>query len=64
VHATDELVMFVAGEIEMEVDGRVIVPAVGEVLIPARARHSVRNTGETTARRLYGYRRAGRRRVR
>jgi mannose-6-phosphate isomerase-like protein (cupin superfamily) len=59
VHATDELVMLVDGEIEMEIDGRVIVPAVGEeILIPVRARHSVRNMGGTTARWLYGYRRA------
>jgi len=48
--------MLVEGEIEMEIDGRVLVPAVGEeVFIPARARHSVRNTGRTTARWLYGY---------
>jgi mannose-6-phosphate isomerase-like protein (cupin superfamily) len=60
VHPTDELVMLVEGEIEMEVDGRVLVPAVGEeVLVPARARHSLRNTGGTTTRWLYGYRRAG-----
>jgi mannose-6-phosphate isomerase-like protein (cupin superfamily) len=60
VHATDEIVMLVEGEIEMEIDRRVIVPAVGEeVLIPARARHSVRNTGGRTARWLYGYRRGG-----
>lgn len=59
VHATDELVMLVSGELEMEIDGRRVVPAAGEeVLIPARARHSVRNTGEGTARWLYGYRRA------
>jgi cupin 2 domain-containing protein len=46
----------VEGRLEMEIDGRVVVPAVGEeVLIPARARHSVPNTGGTTARWLYGY---------
>ncbi len=57
-HATDELVTLVAGRIEMEIEGRVLAPAVGEeVLIPARARHSVRNVGGTTARWLYGYRR-------
>ncbi len=57
MHATDELVMLVSGELEMQIDGRTIVSAVGEeVLIPAHARHSVRNTGEGTARWLYGYR--------
>lgn len=57
VHETDELVMLVSGELEMEIDGRTVVPSVGEeVLIPARARHSVRNTGTGTARWLYGYR--------
>ena len=31
-------------------------PAIGEeILIPARTSHTVRNTGNTTARWLYGY---------
>jgi predicted Zn-ribbon and HTH transcriptional regulator len=56
-HATDELVIVVEGTIELEVDGRVVRPAVGEeIVVPARARHSVRNIGTTTARWLYGYR--------
>jgi mannose-6-phosphate isomerase-like protein (cupin superfamily) len=60
VHGADELVMLVEGEIEMEIGGRVSVLAVGEeVLVPASTRHSVRNTGGTTARWLYGYRRGG-----
>jgi len=43
---------------EFEVEGRVVRPAVGEeLLIPARARHSARNVGTTTAHWLYGYRR-------
>jgi uncharacterized cupin superfamily protein len=58
VHATDELVMPVEGEIELEFAGRTIRPAIGEeVLIPARSSHTVRNVGGTTARWLYGYRR-------
>ena len=61
VHATDEVVMLVDGAIEMEIAGRLVVPAVGEeVFIPAHARHSMRNTGGTTARWLYGYRHPGR----
>jgi quercetin dioxygenase-like cupin family protein len=57
-HDTDELVMPVAGEIELEFLGRTVRPRVGEeVLIPARAAHTVRNVGDTTAHWLYGYRR-------
>ena len=59
VHDTDELVIVVEGELELEIDGTVHRPAVGdEVFIPAGAYHSVRNIGGTTARWLYGYRRA------
>jgi mannose-6-phosphate isomerase-like protein (cupin superfamily) len=59
VHAADELVLLVEGEIELEIGGLITMPAIGEeVLVPARTRHSVRNTGGTTARWLYGYRRA------
>lgn len=57
VHATDELVMVVEGEVEFEVDGVVHRPSPGEeLLIPAGARHTVRNVGAITARWLYGYR--------
>lgn len=57
-HATDELVMPVAGRLELEFDGRCLRPAVGEeVLIPAGVLHTVRNIGGTTAQWLYGYRR-------
>jgi quercetin dioxygenase-like cupin family protein len=59
VHATDELVMPVEGRIELEFGGRVYRPQIGEeVFIPAGAVHTVRNVGGTTARWLYGYRRA------
>lgn len=56
VHATDELVMILEGELELEIQGRTFRPTIGEeVLIPAQVTHSVRNVGETTARWLYGY---------
>lgn len=57
LHATDEIVVVVAGEVEFEVEGRVLHPKEGEeLLIPAGSRHSVRNVGSSTARWLYGYR--------
>jgi len=56
VHAADELVMVLEGRMEFEIDGAVHHPSPGEeLLIPAGAVHSVRNTGDTTARWLYGY---------
>ena len=56
VHSMDELLMLMEGEIELEMEGRVLHPKVGEeVLIPAKSRHSVRNTGKTANRWLYGY---------
>jgi mannose-6-phosphate isomerase-like protein (cupin superfamily) len=57
-HATDELVMPVAGRLELEFGGRCVRPASGEeVLIPAGVSHTVRNIGGTTAQWLYGYKR-------
>jgi mannose-6-phosphate isomerase-like protein (cupin superfamily) len=57
-HDTDELVMVVDGTVEFEIGGRIHHPEPGkELLIPAHVRHSVRNTGTTTAHWLYGYRR-------
>ncbi len=48
--------MVLEGELELEMQGRTFRPKRGEeVLIPARARHTVRNVGGTTARWLYGY---------
>ena len=47
------------GEMGFEVAKQVHHPKVGdELLIPAGAVHSARNVGKTTARWLYGYRRA------
>jgi len=58
IHDADELVMVADGVIELEFDGRRVRPAPGEeVLIPARAVHTVRNVGSTTARWYFGYRR-------
>ena len=56
VHATDELLMVLEGELELEMQGRTFRPKAGEeVFIPARVTHSVRNVGGTTARWFYGY---------
>jgi len=58
VHDTDELVTVLEGEMEFEVEGEVHHPQQGEeLLIPARANHSARNIGSSTARWLYGYKR-------
>jgi len=59
VHDVDELVMLVDGALELELDGELLRPEPGhEILIAARTRHTVRNTGQATARWLYGYRRS------
>lgn len=56
VHAVDELVMPIEGEIELSFQGRTIRPRRGEeVLIPAGVSHTVRNIGNTTSRWYYGY---------
>jgi quercetin dioxygenase-like cupin family protein len=58
-HAEEELVTVLEGDMEFEVAGRVHRPHVGEeLLIPAGQTHSARNVGKTTARWLYGCRRA------
>lgn len=58
VHATDELVMLIEGEIELRFAGQRLRPAVGEqVLIPAGEPHTVTNVGASRNRWLYGYRR-------
>ncbi|MEW6127245.1 MAG: cupin domain-containing protein [Acidobacteriota bacterium] len=58
VHAMDELVLVLEGEVEFAIDGKIYHPQIGEeLLIPARALHSVRNLGNTTSRWLYGYKR-------
>ncbi len=56
IHDTQELVMLLDGEIELEIMGNKRRPAIGEeVRISALDMHTVRNVGETTARWLYGY---------
>jgi quercetin dioxygenase-like cupin family protein len=58
VHAEDELVVVLEGEMEFEITDTVIHPEPGaELFIPAGAVHSARNRGRSTARWLYGYRR-------
>lgn len=58
VHATDELVSLIEGEIELRFDGQVLRPAVGEdVFIPAGMPHTVINVGTRQNRWFYGYRR-------
>lgn len=60
VHASDELLMLVEGQLEVVIDGHLHRPQIGEeLLIPAGASHSVRNIGGVTARWLYGYGTAG-----
>ena len=57
VHASDELVMLIDGEIELRFAGRVLRPGPGEeVLIPAGAAHTVINVGQTRNHWMYGYR--------
>ena len=56
VHNVDELLMAVEGEIELDMNGQTLRPQLGEeILSPAGVSHSVRNTGKTTARWLFGY---------
>ncbi len=56
VHATDEVVIVLEGKMEFEVEGKIYHLNIGEELfIPAKAKHSARNIGATTARWLYGY---------
>ncbi|MDP6506692.1 MAG: cupin domain-containing protein [Planctomycetota bacterium] len=58
VHATDEIVMVLEGEVEFEVAGQKSTPAIGEeVLIPAGEKHSARTSNSGGSKWLYGYRR-------
>ncbi len=58
VHETDELLLLVEGEIEVEMQGKKIHPKPGEeIFIPAKVVHCVRNIGKTENRWFYGYRR-------
>ena len=57
VHRTDELVVLVEEEIEVEIEGKAERPQIGEeVFIPANAVHTVRNIGRTNNVWYYGYR--------
>jgi quercetin dioxygenase-like cupin family protein len=59
VHPADERVCILEGTLELTVGGRTDrLEAGDEAFIPARAAHTVRNVGGTTARWLYGYRAA------
>lgn len=56
IHETDELVLLLEGDIELQFNGQTLQPAIGvEVLIPAGVSHTVINIGNTTNRWLYGY---------
>lgn len=58
VHAVDELLCVVDGQLEFEMDGIVMrFSPWEEVFIPAHVKHSVRNRGSSVARWLYGYKR-------
>jgi mannose-6-phosphate isomerase-like protein (cupin superfamily) len=58
VHDVDEVLVLVEGEIELRFLGRSVRPAVGEeVLIPAGAKHTVVNSGNTSNRWCFGYKR-------
>ena len=57
VHQTDELVLLLEGDIELQFNAQILRPAIGEeILIPAGVSHTVINTGAMTNRWLYGYR--------
>ena len=50
-HVSDELLMLVEGEIELEMEGETFKPGISEeILIPAGISHTVRNIGTTTNR--------------
>jgi mannose-6-phosphate isomerase-like protein (cupin superfamily) len=54
VHKTDELVVLVEGQIEIE--GKSQQPPIGkEIFIPAKAKHTVRNVGKTINAWYFGY---------
>ena len=56
VHKTNELVVLVEGEIEIEIEGKSQQPHIGdEVFIPANAIHTITNIGKTNNVWYYGY---------
>ena len=59
MHASDELLTLIDGDIELRFSGCVLRPRPGEeVLIPAGVSHTVINTGQTTNHWFYGYKRS------
>ena len=55
VRDTDELIMVLHGDMEVEVDGKTVHPRNGEeVLIHAWARRNIRNVGKTLSEWLHG----------
>ena len=56
VHRADEMLMVKEGKLELEMAGEIFPLAPGkEVFIPKKMVHSVRDTGGTVSRWLYGY---------
>ena len=56
IHRSDELLMLIDGEIELEMDGKILHPEIGEeLLISAGMNHTVRNIGLVTNHWFYGY---------
>ena len=56
VHGSDELLMFIDGEIELKMDGKILHPEIGEeIFIPAGMNHTVRNIDSVTNHWFYGY---------
>jgi len=59
VHASDELLMLIDGEIELRFGGETFRPRVAEeVLIPAGESHTVINIGKVRNHWFYGYKRS------
>jgi mannose-6-phosphate isomerase-like protein (cupin superfamily) len=57
VHPTDELLMLLEGDLEVEMEGSTLRPCPGqEIVIPAGMVHTVRNVGSGRSRWLFGYR--------
>ncbi|MEP0814488.1 MAG: cupin domain-containing protein [bacterium] len=57
-HSTDEVMMVVEGEVEVELAGRKFTARPGEEInIPAGEPHSIRNVGPSVARWINGYKR-------
>ncbi len=55
----EEIFMAMSGELELEIAGERVQPSVGEeIIIPSDAPYTIRNTGGTTARWLYGQKRS------